>query len=348
MPRFRWFSQVLVFVSTRTAAEGLAAQLQAHMGRTVEAIHGEKSQAERQETLRAFKRGATPLLVATDVASRGLDIPAIKTVINFDVAKRLDDHTHRIGRTGRAGATDGTAYTLLTAGEMDAAVDMVRSLRTAQQVPSDELLRLASRSRRWAASGLADAAAGRGSGGSGGGGGGGGGSDRGRGLGYGGGHAGEGSGGGAAPSEFAPPSQHRIAVLEHAATDPVARAQACAARLSSQLGTAACAGSGASNQFAPPPSHSLPPQPVPPPPRMPPPPPPPPLPPPPPATAAAPPSIPEATANPASAAAAAARAAAQAIASRLSATNGSAAPPPGAPPGSGSSGSSGGRPSRWS
>ena len=68
-------------------------------------------QAERQETLRAFKRGETRVLVATDVASRGLDIPAIKTVVSYDVAKRIDDHTHRIGRTGRAGATDGIAYT---------------------------------------------------------------------------------------------------------------------------------------------------------------------------------------------------------------------------------------------
>ena len=74
------------------------------------------TQAERQDILIKFKKGATPILVATDVASRGLDIPAIKTVINFDVAKKIEDHTHRIGRTGRAGATDGSAYTLVTAG----------------------------------------------------------------------------------------------------------------------------------------------------------------------------------------------------------------------------------------
>ena len=61
-----------------------------------------------QEILRSFKRGAVTVLVATDVASRGLDIPAIKTVVNFDVAKRPEDHTHRIGRTGRAGGGDVT------------------------------------------------------------------------------------------------------------------------------------------------------------------------------------------------------------------------------------------------
>ena len=88
------------------------------------------------------------------MASRGLDIPAIKTVVNYDVAKKIEDHTHRIGRTGRAGATDGSAYTLVTTGEFDAAVDLVRSLLTARQHAPPDLLDLAKRSRRWAASGL--------------------------------------------------------------------------------------------------------------------------------------------------------------------------------------------------
>ena len=103
--------QVLVFVSTKAAAEELARSLTAHTPHRVEAIHGDRTQAERQDILLKFKRGATPILVATDVASRGLDIPAIKTVVNYDVAKKIEDHTHRIGRTGRAGATDGSAYT---------------------------------------------------------------------------------------------------------------------------------------------------------------------------------------------------------------------------------------------
>jgi len=120
----------------------------------VRAIHGDRTQGERQDILRSFKKGEPPVLVATDVASRGLDIPAIKTVVNYDVARRADDHTHRIGRTGRAGSQDGTAYTLVTHAETDAAVELVRSLRTARQVAADDLLALARRSSKWKRSGL--------------------------------------------------------------------------------------------------------------------------------------------------------------------------------------------------
>merc|ERR1712113_1011054 len=61
------------------------------------------SQQEREEALHAFKSGANPVLVATDVAARGLDIPNVALVVNFDMPKQLDDYVHRIGRTGRAG-----------------------------------------------------------------------------------------------------------------------------------------------------------------------------------------------------------------------------------------------------
>lgn len=68
-------------------------------------IHGDKSQREREESLRSFKTGITPVMVATDVASRGLDIPNVTQVINFDLPTNIDDYVHRIGRTGRAGNT---------------------------------------------------------------------------------------------------------------------------------------------------------------------------------------------------------------------------------------------------
>ena len=68
-------------------------------------IHGDKSQREREDALRCFKTGRTPVLVATDVAARGLDIPNVTQVINYDLPTNIDDYVHRIGRTGRAGNT---------------------------------------------------------------------------------------------------------------------------------------------------------------------------------------------------------------------------------------------------
>lgn len=76
-------------------------------------------------------------MVATDVASRGLDIPHIRTVVNFDVARDIDTHTHRVGRTGRAGVK-GTAYTLVSEKDKEFAGHIVRNLEAANQdVPSD-------------------------------------------------------------------------------------------------------------------------------------------------------------------------------------------------------------------
>jgi len=68
-------------------------------------IHGDKTQREREEALRSFKTGRTPVMVGTDVASRGLDIPNVTQVVNFDLPTNIDDYVHRIGRTGRAGNT---------------------------------------------------------------------------------------------------------------------------------------------------------------------------------------------------------------------------------------------------
>jgi len=97
----------VVFVETKRGADAL--ELDLHQRNiAVTAIHGDRSQAEREEALAAFKSGANPILVATDVAARGLDIPNVSIVVNFDLPKQLDDYIHRIGRTGRAGRK-GTA-----------------------------------------------------------------------------------------------------------------------------------------------------------------------------------------------------------------------------------------------
>ena len=96
------FDKVLVFGETKWSVQRLAETLSKH-GHTAEAIHGNKSQPQRQRALRAFKEGKVNVLVATDVASRGLDIPNVSHVINFDQPENYDSYVHRIGRTGRAG-----------------------------------------------------------------------------------------------------------------------------------------------------------------------------------------------------------------------------------------------------
>jgi ATP-dependent RNA helicase DDX3X len=92
----------IVFVETKKSADELELELY-NAGLKVTAIHGDRSQQQREEALSAFKTGANPVLVATDVAARGLDIPNVALVVNYDLPKQLDDYVHRIGRTGRAG-----------------------------------------------------------------------------------------------------------------------------------------------------------------------------------------------------------------------------------------------------
>ncbi|MBI4032503.1 DEAD/DEAH box helicase [Candidatus Berkelbacteria bacterium] len=96
------FSKVLIFGQMKHAVQKLADQLTRH-GIPAGAIHGNKSQAQRQRALDAFKANKMVALVATDVAARGLDIPNVTHVINYDLPMTFDDYTHRIGRTGRAG-----------------------------------------------------------------------------------------------------------------------------------------------------------------------------------------------------------------------------------------------------
>ncbi|XP_068208927.1 ATP-dependent RNA helicase DDX42 [Palaemon carinicauda] len=135
---------VLIFVTKKANAEELGRNLNVKEFEAL-LLHGDMSQFERNEVITAFKKKDKPILVATDVAARGLDIPHIRTVINFDVARDIDTHTHRIGRTGRAGEK-GTAYTLVTDKDKEFAGHLVRNLEgAAQEVPS-ELLELAMQS----------------------------------------------------------------------------------------------------------------------------------------------------------------------------------------------------------
>jgi superfamily II DNA/RNA helicase len=96
--------QSIVFIATKRDAEALAVKLQGE-GHAAAALHGDMNQYERNRTLASMRRGGVRTLVATDVAARGIDVPGISHVINFDLPRQAEDYVHRIGRTGRAGAS---------------------------------------------------------------------------------------------------------------------------------------------------------------------------------------------------------------------------------------------------
>jgi ATP-dependent RNA helicase RhlE len=109
------FERVLVFARTRRSAERLSHILEARDHR-VNRIHSDRSQPQREAALRGFRDGKTRVLVATDIAARGLDVDSVSHVINYDVPSAPEDYVHRIGRTGRAG-NKGQAITIVTPGE---------------------------------------------------------------------------------------------------------------------------------------------------------------------------------------------------------------------------------------
>jgi ATP-dependent RNA helicase RhlE len=106
------FKSVLIFCRTRMGADRIAARL-LHKGHSVGVMHSDRNQRERVEALESFKSGKIEVLVATDIAARGLDIAGVSHVINYDVPENAEDYVHRIGRTGRARHT-GEAFTLVT------------------------------------------------------------------------------------------------------------------------------------------------------------------------------------------------------------------------------------------
>lgn len=110
------WQQVLIFMRTKHACNRLSTKLNKN-GISAAAIHGDKGQGARTKALDGFKKGNVRVLVATDIAARGLDIPLLPHVINFELPKVAEDYVHRIGRTGRAGAS-GEAISLLDAEEL--------------------------------------------------------------------------------------------------------------------------------------------------------------------------------------------------------------------------------------
>ena len=120
--------QVIVFTKTKLTASRLAKQLQRE-GVSADAIHGDKTQLERMQALDAFKQGKVAVLIATDVAARGLDIDHLPMVINYEIPHAAEDYVHRIGRTGRAGAS-GTAISLVSPEEERYLADIEKLIKT--------------------------------------------------------------------------------------------------------------------------------------------------------------------------------------------------------------------------
>jgi ATP-dependent RNA helicase RhlE len=120
--------QTLVFCRTKRGSDRLCRYL-ASSGLRAAAIHGDKSQNARTQALRDFKSGKTHVLVATDIAARGLDIEQLPVVINFDLPMVAEDYIHRIGRTGRAGA-EGQAVSLVSHDEIDQLRGIQRLVKT--------------------------------------------------------------------------------------------------------------------------------------------------------------------------------------------------------------------------
>ncbi|XP_010029150.1 DEAD-box ATP-dependent RNA helicase 14 isoform X2 [Eucalyptus grandis] len=146
-------SKIIIFCSTKKMCDQLARNLNRQFGAA--AIHGDKSQSERDFVLNQFRSGKSPILVATDVAARGLDIKDIRVVINYDFPTGVEDYVHRIGRTGRAGAS-GLAHTFFSDQDAKYAAELIKVLEGANQRVPPEIRNMASRgggmgrfNRRW-------------------------------------------------------------------------------------------------------------------------------------------------------------------------------------------------------
>lgn len=120
------YGPVIVFVNQKKGCDVLARQLE-KQGWDAVSLHGGKGQDQREHALASLKSGEKSILVATDVAGRGIDIPDVAMVINYDMAKSIEDYTHRIGRTGRAGKS-GVAVTFLTEGDSATFYDLRQRL----------------------------------------------------------------------------------------------------------------------------------------------------------------------------------------------------------------------------
>ncbi|KAL1917412.1 uncharacterized protein VTP21DRAFT_3805 [Calcarisporiella thermophila] len=164
--------KTLIFTGTKRTADEVTRNLRQD-GWPALAIHGDKSQGERDWVLSEFRSGRSPIMVATDVASRGLDVKDVKYVINYDFPTNVEDYVHRIGRTGRGGAT-GSSITFFTEANANKAKELVGILREANQDIDPRLLEMCrfggggGGGNRWGGGGRGRGRGGRGFGGGGG------------------------------------------------------------------------------------------------------------------------------------------------------------------------------------
>ncbi len=115
---------MIIFCETKRGVDDIVRDLKRDRIHGVAGIHGDKTQYERDRVIKDFKDGISNILIATDVASRGLDVKDVKCVFNFDLPTCAEDYVHRIGRTGRAGAT-GAAFSLFTRKNMGLAAELI-------------------------------------------------------------------------------------------------------------------------------------------------------------------------------------------------------------------------------
>ncbi|XP_026202222.1 probable ATP-dependent RNA helicase DDX17 [Anabas testudineus] len=133
-------NKTIIFVETKKRCDDLTRRMRRD-GWPAMCIHGDKSQPERDWVLSEFRSGKAPILIATDVASRGLDVEDVKFVINYDYPNSSEDYIHRIGRTARS-TNKGTAYTFFTPGNLRQARELIRVLEEARQTINPKLLQL--------------------------------------------------------------------------------------------------------------------------------------------------------------------------------------------------------------
>lgn len=133
--------RTLIFVERQEAADDLFRDLM-RKGYICSSLHGGKDQVDRDQTISDFKAGFVPVVIATSVAARGLDVKELKLVINYDCPNHMEDYVHRAGRTGRAGQK-GTCVTFITPEQERFSVDLVRALKASEATVPPELEKMA-------------------------------------------------------------------------------------------------------------------------------------------------------------------------------------------------------------